>query len=81
MTADQATLQEASLPDEQATLGEYAADLSALTPAEREAYEDIRQGRFGPRAYARETERSPGTISNLLARAEAKLGDSNRGNA
>lgn len=75
MTADQATLQESSLPDEQATLGEYAADLSALTPAERDAYEAIRQGPWGPRAYARETERSPGTISNLLARAETKLGE------
>jgi DNA-binding CsgD family transcriptional regulator len=48
-------------------------DLSALTPAERDAYEAVRGGEYGPREYARQTNRSPGTISNLLARADKKL--------
>jgi DNA-binding CsgD family transcriptional regulator len=58
---------------EQATLGEFALDLSALTPAERDAYNAVRRGEYGPREFARQTDRSPGTVSNLLARAEQKL--------
>lgn len=53
---------------------EAVPDLSALTDAEREVYEAVEQGEYGPRGYARETERSPGTVSNLLRRARRKLG-------
>lgn len=46
-----------------------------LTYAERRAYIACREpGGFGVREYARETGRSPGTVGNLLARAERKLG-------
>jgi DNA-directed RNA polymerase specialized sigma24 family protein len=58
---------------EQTTLGAFAPDLSGLTPAERDAFQAVRCGDDGPREYARKTDRSPGTVSNLLARAEEKL--------
>lgn len=48
-------------------------DLTVLTEAEREVYEEVRQGEYGPREYAQETSRSPGTVGNLLARADDKL--------
>ena len=47
--------------------------LSDLTQAEREVYEAVERGGRGAREYARETGRSPGTISNLLRRAREKL--------
>ncbi|EMA27319.1 sigma factor-like helix-turn-helix DNA-binding protein [Halobiforma nitratireducens] len=61
------------MSSEQATLVDFEPDLSALTDAEREAYRACRIEGTGVREYARETERRPGTIGNLLARAEAKL--------
>lgn len=57
----------------QATLHEFEPDLSQLTEAEREVYEAVDLGRWGPRPYARETDRSPGTVSNLLRRAREKV--------
>ena len=55
------------------TLDEYEPDLSRLTPAEREAFETVEiRGRSG-REYARKTDRSWGTVSNLLMRAREKL--------
>jgi DNA-binding CsgD family transcriptional regulator len=50
-------------------------DLSVLTEAELEVYHHVITGRAGARQYARETNRSPGTISNLLRRARDKLTD------
>lgn len=50
--------------------------LPNLTPAERSAYVAIERGEFGVREYARETNRAPGTVGNLLARARAKMGGS-----
>ncbi|GAA0651866.1 sigma-70 region 4 domain-containing protein [Salarchaeum japonicum] len=62
---------------EQATLATFAGpSLDELTEAERDAYQAIRQGDSGVREYARRTDRAPGTVGNLLARADAKLGGS-----
>ncbi|MFB6152207.1 MAG: RNA polymerase sigma factor [Haloarculaceae archaeon] len=47
--------------------------LSRLTDAEREVYEAVDEGEYGPREYARRTDRSPGTVSNLLRRAREKV--------
>jgi DNA-directed RNA polymerase specialized sigma24 family protein len=61
---------------EQASLGEYEQErpaLHLLTPAERDAFEAVDMGEYGPREYARNTGRSPGTVSNLLRRARDKL--------
>jgi DNA-directed RNA polymerase specialized sigma24 family protein len=61
---------------EQARLDEYERErppLHLLTPAERDAFEAVDMGEYGPREYARNTNRSPGTISNLLRRARDKL--------
>ena len=60
----------------QTTLQDYGVeiDLSKLTAAERKAYVAVRMNGVGPREHARATDRSPGTISNLLRRAERKLG-------
>ncbi|AHG00334.1 RNA polymerase subunit sigma-24 [Halostagnicola larsenii XH-48] len=58
---------------EQATLGDFEPDLSALTDAEREAFRAVRIDGTGVREYSRQTNRQPGTIGNLLARAETKL--------
>lgn len=57
----------------QAFLHEYEADLSALTPAERDVYESVEQDGMGVREVARKTGRSPGTVGNLLARARRRL--------
>ncbi|GGM40281.1 helix-turn-helix transcriptional regulator [Haloarcula argentinensis] len=58
----------------QSSLFDYEPDLSQLTDAEREVYEAVGMGRYGPRGYARETGRSPGTVGNLLRRAREKVG-------
>lgn len=63
----------------QATLHDFEPDLAQLTEAEREVYEAVDLGRWGPRRYARETDRSPGTISNLLRRAREKVGGDDAG--
>ncbi|WP_254524839.1 sigma factor-like helix-turn-helix DNA-binding protein [Natrinema caseinilyticum] len=60
------------MSSEQAT-GRLWSDLSALTEAEREAYVACRENGVGVRELARRTDRRPGTIGNLLSRAEAKL--------
>jgi len=60
----------------QTTLGGFSADLTELTPAERSAYLAVERGDYGPREYQREQGySSPGTVSNLLARARSKVGD------
>ena len=61
---------------EYTTLDDFAAPTDPLTDAERKAYEAVENGKYGVREYARATERSPGTIGNLLARARAKMGRS-----
>ena len=48
-------------------------NLSVLTDAEYTAYMAVNDLGRGVREYARETGRSPGTVGNLLARAERKL--------
>jgi DNA-binding CsgD family transcriptional regulator len=57
----------------QKTLDDLAWD-DDLTPAERDVYENVHRGPYGPREYARRTDRSPGTVGNLLRRARTKLG-------
>lgn len=62
----------------QASLFEYEQDepdLSTLTDAEREVFQAVDRGQFGVREYARETDRRPGTVGNLLARAREKIDD------
>jgi DNA-directed RNA polymerase specialized sigma24 family protein len=46
-----------------------------LTDAEREVWEAVDCGDYGVREYARETDRSPGTLSNLLRRARENRGE------
>ena len=57
----------------QSSLFDYEPDLSPLTDAEREVYEAVGMGHDGPREYASETGRSPGTVGNLLRRAREKV--------
>lgn len=57
----------------QSSLYDFEPDLSPLTEAEREVYEAVGMGQYGPREYARKTGRSPGTVGNLLRRAREKL--------
>ena len=47
--------------------------LDELTEAEREVFETVEMGDVGPREFARETDRSSGTVSNLLRRARLKI--------
>ena len=54
-------------------LRDFEADLSDLTDAEKEAYRACRIRGKGVRAFARQTDRRPGTVGNLLARAEEKV--------
>ena len=61
------------MSSEQATLVDFGPDLSPLTDAEREAYVACRESGIGVREFARRTDRRPGTIGNLLARAEDRL--------
>ncbi len=61
------------MSSEQATLVDFGPDLSALTEAEREAYVACREHDVGVREFARRTDRRPGTVGNLLRRAEDKL--------
>jgi DNA-directed RNA polymerase specialized sigma24 family protein len=57
----------------QATLHDFeAGDLSTLTTAEREVFVAVERSGRGVREYARQTDRSPGTVSNLLRRARSK---------
>lgn len=59
----------------QSSLQHFEADLSELTDAQREVYEAIEKDGYGAREYARKTDRSPGTVSNLLRRARRRLGE------
>ncbi len=61
------------MSSKQASLGDFGPDTSRLTPAEREAYVACRENGEGVREFARRTDRRPGTIGNLLRRAEEKL--------
>ncbi|DAC85256.1 sigma factor-like helix-turn-helix DNA-binding protein [Natrinema versiforme] len=64
-----------SLSDfESADAGVDEDDLEQLTEAEREVYESTVLGEYGVREYGRETDRRPGTVGNLLARARETLG-------
>jgi DNA-directed RNA polymerase specialized sigma24 family protein len=45
-----------------------------LTRAEAEALAAVKYGHRGPREFARETDRSPGTVGNLLASGREKVG-------
>ena len=75
MSGEQTTLPFYTTDDEQTALTSHdTPDLDALTDAERDAYEAVRRDGAGVREFARETERAPGTVGNLLARADAKLG-------
>ncbi len=61
----------------QARLTEFGTetdiDLSELTEAQRRAYVAVRLNGVGVREHARQTEREPGTVGNLLRRAEKRL--------
>ena len=57
----------------QASLGQFAADAANLTAAEREVYDAIEKNGRSVRAYARRTDRAPGTVGNLLRRAREKV--------
>lgn len=46
-----------------------------LTDAELEVYRKVERYGRGPREIARRTDRSPGTVGNLLRRARDKLDD------
>lgn len=61
------------MSSKQASLVDFGPDLSVLTDAEREAYITCRENGVGVREYARRTDRRPGTVGNLLRRAEDKL--------
>lgn len=57
----------------QASLRQFGFRDDQLTDAERDAYEAVENGDYGVREYARATNRSPGTVGNLLRRARGKL--------
>ena len=63
----------------QTTLWHFESDeLSKLTPAERTAYVAVRMNGVGVREHARATGRSPGTVGNLLSRADTRLDGDDR---
>ena len=61
----------------QARLSEFGTDsdvdLSRLTEGQRRAYVAVRLNGVGVREHARQTDREPGTVGNLLRRAEKRL--------
>ncbi len=57
---------------------ENSHDLTLLTPAERHAYTAVELHDYGVREFARSTDRTPGTIGNLLHRARNKLEEGTR---
>lgn len=57
----------------QQRLGDFQPDLSKLTEAEQDAFEAVYERGLSGREYARRTDRSWGTVSNLLMRAREKL--------
>jgi len=52
---------------------------SELTDAEAEVIAAVDSGPYGVREFARETNRSEGTVGNLLGRARDKLEDGGDG--
>jgi DNA-directed RNA polymerase specialized sigma24 family protein len=50
-------------------------NLSELTKAEREVYISVEREGTSVRQVARETDRRPGTVGNLLKRARLRLND------
>lgn len=66
-------MSQASLGDFEGDAGQEEDRLEELTDAEREVYLAVERGKIGPREYARRTDRVPGTVGNLLARAREKL--------
>lgn len=62
-----------SANSQQTELWVWAAE-PPLSPAEFWAYKHVRMGPYGVRQFARMNGRSPGTIGNLLHRADEKLG-------
>ncbi|WP_335999372.1 RNA polymerase sigma factor [Halorientalis halophila] len=73
MTGRQPTLFEFERPEP--GLQRWDEDLDTLTDAEREVFQAVELGAYGAREYARHTDRSPGTVSNLLRRARGRLED------
>lgn len=63
------------MSSEQRTLLDVEADAAGLTDAEREVWTKVNRYNVGPREIARRTDRSPGTVGNLLRRAREKLGE------
>ena len=64
----------------QSQLSDYTSasaedELEALTDAERDVYEAVEYEETGVRELARETDRRPGTVGNLLKRARLRLDD------
>jgi len=61
----------------QARLSQFGSesdvDLTVLTGAERKAYVACRINGIGVREHVRATGRSPGTVGNLLQRAEKRF--------
>ena len=57
----------------QSSLFHFEADLTDLSDAQREVFEAVEQDGYGVREYARRTDRSPGTVGNLLRRARQRL--------
>jgi hypothetical protein len=52
---------------------EIVDNLDVFTECEREVWLRVEHGDYGPREYARLTDRAPGTVGNLLASAREKL--------
>lgn len=63
------------MPERQSRLGEVQYLEADLSPSEQEVVRNVEAGHWGVREYARHTERSPGTVGNLLRRAREKLGE------
>jgi len=61
---------------QQTTLYDYEPSVDDLTDAEYRVWMAVEDQDWGVREYARETERSPGTVGNLLRRAREKMGGS-----
>jgi len=60
---------------QQTTLYDYEPSVDDLTDAEYRVWMAVEDQDWGVREYARETERSPGTVGNLLRRAREKVED------
>lgn len=63
------------MSSKQRTLLDVEAEAAGLTDAERRVWVKTQRYNLGPREIARRTNRSPGTVGNLLRRAREKLGE------